>query len=126
MQGKGQISPATTPELSITPWPTILPGSTVSQSRRANYVVRNDVWIRADGTTGGLTVGYGSGSTQIGPELGFGHRIGGLNEDRVLIVKVAKGGKNLATISCHRVPVPTRPRSRTGTRDIGMPRSSGK
>ena len=66
--------------------------------------MRNDVWIRANGTTGGLTVGYGSGSTQIGPELGFGHRIGGLNEDRVLIVKVAKGGRDLATISCHRVP----------------------
>ena len=62
-----------------------------------SWVVRDDVWITdQDPTSGGLTVGYGSQTTTIGPELGFGHFVGDLYEKRVLIVKAAWGGKSLA------------------------------
>ena len=44
---------------------------------------------------GGLSAGYGSGGTSIGPELGFGHVIGHLNENQVLLIKVAYGGRSL-------------------------------
>ncbi|PXA05085.1 hypothetical protein DDZ13_03730 [Coraliomargarita sinensis] len=62
-----------------------------------DWVVRDDVWIRDQGPMeGGLTVGYGARNDLIGPELGFGHYIGDLNEEQVLIVKAAWGGKSLA------------------------------
>ncbi|HKK18936.1 MAG TPA: sialate O-acetylesterase, partial [Opitutales bacterium] len=62
-----------------------------------DWVVRDDVWIRDQGSNlGGLTAGYGRNTGEIGPELGFGHTIGDLNEQQVLIVKAAWGGKSLA------------------------------
>ena len=65
---------------------------------RGNWVVRDDVWIYSTtdgGEKGNLTVGFGSGAA-IGPELGFGHVIGDLYEDQVLLIKTAWGGKSLA------------------------------
>jgi alpha-galactosidase len=62
-----------------------------------NWVVRDDVWIRdQDPVAGGLTVGFGGEAAGlIGPELGFGHHVGDLYEEQVLIVKCAWGGKSL-------------------------------
>ncbi len=62
-----------------------------------DWAVRDDVWIRdQDPQSGGLTVGYGGeASGLIGPELGFGHFVGDLYEQQVLIVKCAWGGKSL-------------------------------
>jgi len=65
-----------------------------------NWAVRNDVWIyyKRGGTTvvkGGLSAGYGASSTTIGPELQFGHAIGDVYNDQVLLIKTAWGGKSL-------------------------------
>ena len=66
------------------------------------WVVRDDVWITYPTKSGGekhgqLTVGYGTtGDDSIGPEFGFGHTVGEAISERVLIVKVAWGGKSLS------------------------------
>lgn len=61
-----------------------------------DWVVRDDVWIRnQSGKTSGLTTGYGSNNNRVGPEIGFGHAVGDLYENQVLIVKAAWGGKSL-------------------------------
>ena len=64
---------------------------------RGRWVVREDVWIWYLGRTGGLTVGYGASSRTIGPEFGFGLVVGDCLEDQVLLIKIAWGGKALAT-----------------------------
>jgi hypothetical protein len=98
MEGQGEISPATTAGTL---------GHAVANDPGGDYqylvdgggawVVRDDVWIRDESPAqGGLTVGYGATTSTIGPELGFGHLIGDLNEQQVLIVKAAWGGKSLA------------------------------
>jgi len=65
------------------------------------WVVRNDVSIyyhnqRSGVLKGGLTVGYGSRDTKIGPELGFGQAMGDALDEPVLLIKTAWGGKSLA------------------------------
>jgi len=60
------------------------------------WVVRNDVWIWYLGRKGCLTVGYGARSDRIGPEFQFGHVMGDLFENQVLLIKTAWGGKSLA------------------------------
>ena len=60
-----------------------------------DWVVRNDVWIWYLGRKGGLTVGYGAGAGNIGPEFAFGHFMGDHLDDQVLIIKTAWGGKSL-------------------------------
>jgi len=66
------------------------------------WVVRDDVWIwclpqKGKGRKGKLTVGYGASSRTIGPEFGFGLVVGDCLEDQVLLIKIAWGGKALAT-----------------------------
>lgn len=56
---------------------------------------RSDVWIHYGSRHGQLKPGYGTGSGQIGPELGFGHVIGDANEGQVLLIKACWGGKSL-------------------------------
>ncbi len=63
---------------------------------QGQWTVRDDVWIWYFDRTGGLTAGFGSNPTTIGPEFGFGHAIGEALEDQVLLIKVAWGGKSLA------------------------------
>ena len=64
--------------------------------------VRDDVWItyptKARGAKhGALTVGYGTkGENSIGPEFGFGHTVGDMSDDPVLLIKIAWGGKSVA------------------------------
>jgi len=57
---------------------------------------RDDVWIDYLDRKGPLTVGYGARPTSIGPELGFGWVVGDALPERVLLVKLAWGGKSLA------------------------------
>jgi len=61
-----------------------------------NWVVSDDVWIHYLDRKGKLTVGYGAKEDRIGPELGFGHVIGEANEEPILLIKLAWGGKSLA------------------------------
>lgn len=60
------------------------------------WIVRDDVWIHYLDQAGRLTVGYGSGEDRIGPELGFGWVVGDANQQPVLLIKLAWGGKSLA------------------------------
>ncbi|MFK7909583.1 MAG: sialate O-acetylesterase [Akkermansiaceae bacterium] len=68
---------------------------------KGEWVKREDVWIHYDMYPWGglrhghLKPGYGSSSGQIGPELGFGHVMGDAEENQVLLIKVAWGGKSL-------------------------------
>lgn len=66
------------------------------------WAVRDDVWItyptKSKGAKHGpLTVDYGTkGENSIGPEFGFGHAIGNASDEKVLLIKIAWGGKSLA------------------------------
>jgi hypothetical protein len=59
------------------------------------WAVRDDVWIHYLDRKGRLTVGFGSGTDRIGPELGFGHVMGDAFDEPVLLIKLAWGGKSL-------------------------------
>ena len=60
---------------------------------------RDDVWYKGVVTAGAnkwLTVGCGAGANSIGPELGFGHKLGEHHEEPVLILKASQGNRSLA------------------------------
>ena len=64
------------------------------------WVEREDVWIYLDQAPreskySGLKPGYGSSGGQVGPEIGFGHKIGDVHEGQVLIIKACWGGKSI-------------------------------
>jgi len=63
-----------------------------------NWTVRNDVMyrgvVRAVGAKK-LSPSTGVNSDHIGPEFGFGHIMGYLHEEPVLIIKTSMGGKNI-------------------------------
>ncbi len=66
------------------------------------WVVRDDVWVRYQREArplllGPLTFGFSvyGDSHHFGPELQFGHRVGGQLENPVLLIKTAWGGKSL-------------------------------
>ena len=64
----------------------------------SNWAVRDDVWVwhNNDGPEkGDLTVGFGRSHINIGPEFGFGHVVGQVIDEQVLIVKACWGGKSL-------------------------------
>ncbi|MGB1129533.1 MAG: sialate O-acetylesterase, partial [Haloferula sp.] len=99
MLGTGEISPSTTEgTLEYIATPTNDPnGDYAFLGSPGSWVVRDDVWIRdQDGDLGGLTPGYGAQTSLVGPELGFGHFVGDLQENQIIIVKTAWGGKDLA------------------------------
>lgn len=66
------------------------------------WAVRDDVWItypsKSKGAKHGpLTVGYGTkGEDSIGPEFGFGHTVGNALDEKVVLIKIAWGGKSVA------------------------------
>ncbi|MBK1855051.1 hypothetical protein JO972_08780 [Verrucomicrobiaceae bacterium 5K15] len=102
MVGQGEISPQSKPgtlEYLVANDPKAEYQHLVDGS--GDWVVRDDVWIQERfASRGGLTAGYGgdtaAGLTDlIGPELGFGHAVGDLYEEQVLIIKAAWGGKSL-------------------------------
>ena len=60
-----------------------------------DWIVRDDVWIWYDGAGNDLTVGFGYSENLIGPEFEFGHFMGDIYDEQVLIIKTAWGGKSL-------------------------------
>lgn len=50
--------------------------------------------------TGGLSIGFGAFPYTIGPELQFGNVVGDYFDEKVLLIKTAWGGKNLAVDFC--------------------------
>lgn len=60
------------------------------------WAIRKDVWITYLDRSGPLTVGYGAKPDRIGPELGFGWVLGESQEEPILLIKCAWGGKSLA------------------------------
>ncbi len=62
---------------------------------------------------GGLKPGYGSSGGQIGPELGFGHKMGDAYEGKVLLIKTCWGGtslgQNFLPPSIGKYPTPPKP-----------------
>lgn len=67
--------------------------------QEGNWASRDDVWYKGVVTATGnqwLSIGCGAGSSQIGPELGFGHMVGNLHEEPVLILKSSQGNRSLS------------------------------
>lgn len=94
MQGKGSVEHLRTLATDEKTRPTY---GHLTKSDGA-WVVRDDVWIWYLGKKGGLTVGYGSpAERRFGPELQFGHVVGDAIENQVLLIKLAWGGKSLAS-----------------------------
>jgi alpha-galactosidase len=97
MVGMGEVGPLGTPGTLAT---------VVKTDKRFQHLVdnsgywtvRNDVWYRGVVTAGAnkwLTIGCGSGSSTIGPELGFGHIMGYYHDEPVLIIKASQGNRSL-------------------------------
>ncbi|NVJ62253.1 MAG: hypothetical protein HWE27_17835 [Gammaproteobacteria bacterium] len=61
-----------------------------------NWIQRDDVWIATLDSVGKLSVGWGTNSTHIGPELQFGHTMGEYFQNQVLLIKTSWGGTSLA------------------------------
>jgi alpha-galactosidase len=64
----------------------------------ATWVVRDDVYVRynANERKGKLTTGFGWRTHRLGPELEFGHVVGNVHDETVLIIKTTWGGSSLA------------------------------
>jgi len=62
------------------------------------WTVRNDVWcvqVTAGSRKDWLQPGFGAKSKFIGPELGFGHVMGYVHDEQVLIIKATEGNRAL-------------------------------
>lgn len=66
------------------------------RSNETDWATRDDVWIDYIDKRGPLTVGYGARPEMIGPELGFGWKMGDATDEPILLIKCAWGGKSLA------------------------------
>lgn len=64
--------------------------------RDGQWVERDDVHISYLDRKGPLTVGYGTPTNRIGPELQFGHVVGDAIDAPVLIIKTSWGGRSVA------------------------------
>jgi hypothetical protein len=67
---------------------------------KGEWVERKDVWAFLDQAPreskfSGMMPGYGSSGGQVGPELGFGHKIGDVHDEQVLVIKACWGGKSV-------------------------------
>ena len=62
---------------------------------KGSWVARDDVMVAYLDRKGPLAPGFGARSSQIGPELGFGHIVGEAIDEPVLLIKTAWGGKSL-------------------------------
>lgn len=72
------------------------------KDERGDWSVRDDVWVRYQTENqplkkGPLSIGFAvyGGKHHFGPELQFGHVIGDFEQNQVLIIKTAWGGKSL-------------------------------
>ncbi|MHC4425944.1 MAG: NPCBM/NEW2 domain-containing protein [Planctomycetota bacterium] len=75
-------------------------GHLLKMLKKANgsWAVREDVtiaWTTKDKKSGPLTVGWGYGDNEIGPELMFGAIMGEKYDQPVLLIKTAWGGKDV-------------------------------
>jgi methionine-rich copper-binding protein CopC len=64
-----------------------------------NWTSRDDVWYKGVVTATAdkaLSIGCGSGSARIGPELGFGHIVGWHHDEPVILLKASQGNRSLA------------------------------
>jgi hypothetical protein len=108
MNGKGTVSPATTPgTLDFITLPANDPaGKYQFLKSGGGYVTRADVGIRGlvfsgAPNPGNLTINYGgNASGLIGPELGFGHVIGDAFENKILLIEVGVDGTTLGGSFC--------------------------
>ena len=65
---------------------------------RGEWTVRNDVWCvktTVGQTQGWLKPGFGARNQFIGPELQFGHVMGYMHDEPVLIIKASQGNRSL-------------------------------
>ena len=67
---------------------------------KGEWVERKDVWAYLDQAPrdpkfSGMMPGYGSSGGQVGPEIGFGHKIGDHHDEQVLVIKACWGGKSV-------------------------------
>ena len=62
---------------------------------RGRWVARADVWVWLPDRRGPLAVGFGATPLTFGPELQFGHVIGDLLAEPVVLIKAAWGNKSL-------------------------------
>ena len=68
-----------------------------------NWLPRQDVLYRgvvSATAKGPLAPGQGASTTQVGPELGFGHIMGWYHDEPVLILKASQGNRSLAWDFC--------------------------
>ena len=66
---------------------------------RGGWGSRDDVWYKGVVTAGAnqwLSVGCGASANSIGPELGFGHKLGDYHDEPVLLLKASQGNRSLA------------------------------
>lgn len=66
---------------------------------KGNFVPRDDVYYKGVVTATGdkwLNIGCGASDNSIGPELGFGHMVGNLHDEPVLILKASQGNRSLS------------------------------
>ncbi len=62
------------------------------------WLSRDDVWYHGVVTARAskwLAPGCGANHSQIGPELGFGHKVGDFHGDPVLVIKASQGNRSL-------------------------------
>ena len=67
---------------------------------KGEWIERKDVWAYLDQAPhpslySGMKPGYGSHPGFVGPEIGFGHKIGDHHDEQVLVIKACWGGKSV-------------------------------
>lgn len=65
---------------------------------KGSFIPRDDVWYTGVVTATAnkwLDIGCGASATSIGPELGFGHMVGNVHDEPVLILKASQGNRSL-------------------------------
>lgn len=102
MVGQGIISSVSTPgtlQNIVVNDPGNLYGFLVDGG--GNWVVRDDVWIYDNNGRQGFErsgdpgLGPNASDGRIGPELGFGHKMGDLHGNQVILIKAAWGNRSL-------------------------------
>jgi alpha-galactosidase len=97
MVGQGNVDPTNTPG-TLSTIVKQLGKFTNLLDTNGNWSARGDVTYKgvvAATAAGPLTVGQGSGSGAIGPELGFGHVMGYHFNEPVLVLKTSEGGQSI-------------------------------
>lgn len=94
MEGHGQVRSLA----RLGEWPGHAELLDSLRSADGSWTVRDDVtivWAAKDRPCGPLTVGWGVGANEVGPELAFGVVMGDAIDAPVLLIKTAWGGKDV-------------------------------